>query len=402
LFSLPIIPAMEDSPALRPLRVSLTRFAVLGGSVLLFVVLPLIAIGVVFGDLASGAAGWGFRDSFSGAADAVLHGTSPYPGIDDPSLAAGLAYVYPPLIALLAIPFAPLSAAFAVLAYAAILVVALVATLYALDVRDWRCYGLVFLWPPVLSAVHVENVTILLGLGAALAWRWRHEPRLIGLALGVTLAAKPLLWPFVFWLVPIRRARAALWAVASAALLTLLAWAVIGFAGFTAYPSLVHRLSDLMDSWGYTLYAVGLDLGLADGPARALWLLGALVTLVAAAVVSRRGDDRRGFILALAAVIGCSPIVWMHYFALLVIVVAVAEPTLGPAWFVPLLMYPVVHEPPKDQLGNGTPFETVATLVIALVTVLVALRPSRLAALEASACRLRERGAMRLAPRASR
>ena len=54
---------------------------------------------------------------------------------------------------------------------------AVLATLRALDVRDWRCYGVAFLWPPVLSAIQTGNITLLLGLCAALVWRFRASGR---------------------------------------------------------------------------------------------------------------------------------------------------------------------------------------------------------------------------------
>jgi hypothetical protein len=67
-------------------------------------------------------------------------------------------------------------------------------------------------------------------------------------------------------------------------------------------------------------------------------------------------------------VIACSPVVWLHYFALLLVVVAVAQPTLGVAWFVPLLMFG------SEELQNGTAFQTALTLFAAALTVAVALR----------------------------
>ena len=51
---------------------------------------------------------------------------------------------------------------------------------------------------------------------------------------------------------------------------------------------------------------------------------------------------------------------------------AVARPRLGLVWFVPLLMWPV-----SEGIGNGSAFETSATLVIAALTIglsLLALR----------------------------
>ena len=68
------------------------------------------------------------------------------------------------------------------------------------------------------------------------------------------------------------------------------------------------------------------------GSRSALGLLGGVVLL------GRRRDERAAFILAIAAALALTPIVWLHYFALLVVVVAVSRPRLGVVWFVPLAM----------------------------------------------------------------
>jgi hypothetical protein len=97
-----------------------------------------------------------------------------------------------------------------------------------------------------------------------------------------------------------------------------------------------------------------------------------LAILVAIVVVARRGDDRAAFILAIAAALSLSPIVWLHYFALLLVVVAVAQKQLGVVWFVPLVMFVTPGS------GSPTPFETSATLGAAALTIVLALlaRPS--------------------------
>ena len=43
-----------------------------------------------------------------------------------------------------------------------------VATLWVLGVRDWRCYGLGFLWPPVTDGILTGNLSLLLAFAAAL------------------------------------------------------------------------------------------------------------------------------------------------------------------------------------------------------------------------------------------
>lgn len=338
------------------------------GSIALFALLPVFAVVFVVVDLATGSAGWALREAFLPAADAVAEGESPYPAsADDPSLARGTAYVYPPVLAQLLIPLTAVPETVAVVAFALLLIGAAAGTLALLGVTDWRCYGVAFLWPPVLSAVHVENITLLMALAAALVWRFR-ERLAGGVSLGVSLAVKPLLWPLAPWLLATRAHAALVAGAVAGALLALGSWAAIGFAGLLEYEELLRRLGDEMDEWGYSVYALALDLGAGETLARLLWGALALGLLAASYAIARRGDPRRGFVLAVAAVIACSPVVWLHYFALLLVVVAVAQPTLGVAWLAPFLMFG------SEELQNGTSFQTALTLAAAALTVAAALR----------------------------
>lgn len=297
--------------------------------------------------------------SFYVAGTAVLHGESPYPE-----------YVYPPLTAIVSVPLAllPLGLAEAIVIIG--LAVGVVATLFVLDVRDWRCYGLAFLWPPVISGIQTGNITILLGLAAALAWRFRARPLPCSLSVGITLAAKFFLWPLVFWLAATRRyIAAALTCVAGTGFL-IFSWAAIGFAGLADYGSIVRRVQGVVQGDSYTAYVVALDLGASPALARAVWLTLAFALLVGCVVLGRRAKDRGALVLAIAASLAFTPIVWLHYFALLLVVVAVAQPRLGPVWFVPLAM---VMTPGS---GSPTPFETSMTLVVAGLTVALALHAS--------------------------
>ena len=344
------------------------RAAVDVGTVALFGVLPLFALGFVLADLASGGAGWAFREAFLGAAEAVLRGDSPYPALDDPTLGRGTAYVYPPLTALLVTPFTLVSSEVAAMIFALVLVATVPATLALLGVRDWRCYGLAFLWPPILSAVHVENITLLVGFAAALVWRFRDHPRAGGAILGASVAIKPLLVPLGLWLAATKRLRALVWSIGVGSALLIASWAVIGFAGLVGYRALLRGLSEAMDEYGYSVFALALDLGAGHVAARLIWVTLAVALLVVSVIVARRGDDRRGFVLAVAATIACSPIVWLHYFALLLVVVGLASTRLSPVWFVPLLMYI------SEEITNGSTFQLAATLAAAALTVAGALR----------------------------
>jgi hypothetical protein len=249
-------------------------------------------------------------------------------------------------------------------------VAAVPATLWIVGVRDWRCYGVVLIWPPVISAIQTGNVTLWFALASAVAWRYRDRVLPASTAIGVTLAAKLFLWPLVVWLAATRRLRSAVVASAIGVGLLLLSWATIGFAGFFDYPDLLRRLEDTVGADSYTAYIVGLDVGLPSPVARALWLTLGLAVLASLVVIARRGDDRTAFVLAIVTALALTPIVWLHYFALLVVVVAVVEPRLRPVWFIPLAM---VVTP-----GSGQPSarETFATLVIVSLTIALALRAS--------------------------
>jgi Glycosyltransferase family 87 len=349
--------------ATRRLFVSVASVALLG-------FLPLFVLLLVVADLLSGDAGWAFREAFLGGAQAILDGVSPYPGPNDPDFERGTAYVYPPVLAFLTTPFTVLPSDVAVGLFALILIACVPATLALCGVRDWRCYGIAFLWPAVLSGVHVENISLLMALAAAFVWRFRDRPSAGGASLGVSMAVKPLLWPLGLWLLVTGRLRAVVWAASVGFVLAFGSWAAIGFDGLRGYPDLLRRLSSGADDWGYSVFALAIDLGLAHTPARMLWLGLAAGVLLASLVYARRGEDHRAFVLAMAGVIAISPVVWLHYFSLLLVVVAVAQPRLGPLWFVPLLMWG------SEEITNGTTSQTFLTLVAAAVTVAIAFRVS--------------------------
>jgi alpha-1,2-mannosyltransferase len=335
--------------------------------------LPLLALYWLFSSVTSeGTQLVDFHFAYYRAAEAILAGEDIYPihgFIVRGEQELVVDYVYPPLIAIATIPWTLLPVGFAEIVFAATLAFAVVVTLAVLGVRDWRCYGLAFLWPPVTDAVRTGNITILLGLAAALVWRFRDRSVVCGTSLGISIATKVFLWPVTMWLAATRRIAAAAWSLVVGAAALLVAWSAIGFRGIVEYPDLLRRLGDRLDERSYTVYALGVDIGLTPSVARVLWLAVAASTLVAMVVVARKGDERRAFILALTAAIACSPIVWLHYFALLLVVVAIAQPRLGPLWFIGIPMQVFV----TTAVYNGSTFQTTAMLVAAAVTVLLAL-----------------------------
>lgn len=341
-------------------------------------VLPLVAVYYAVAPVALGdRQAADFHFGYYEAAEAIRAGADFYP--TDGFVVRGpedliIDYVYPPLVALATLPWTYLPVGLAESLFQFALIGVFAATLALLGVRDWRCYGLAFLWPPVTDAITTGNITILLGLAAALVWRFRDRPAVAGASLGMSIAAKVFLWPLVVWLAASRRLSAALWSVVVGVALLALSWVAVGLRGLVDYPDLVRRLADRMDERGYTLYALGVDLGLPDAVASGLWISLALATLVAAIVVARRGDDRSSFVLALTAAIAFSPIVWLHYFALLLVVVAIAQPRLGAIWFLGIPLQFVV----TTGVYNGSTLQTVGVLLVAAMTVALALRRPRI------------------------
>ena len=333
-------------------------------------VLPALTVAALFVDaIRDDAVAFDFRP-FYRAAGSILGGTTPYPDEGVRLTAESGAYVYPPLGGLLATLLHPLPLEAAGLTVMALLVVAAAAVPFVLGVRDWRCYGLLFLWPPVLSAIQTGNVTLWFALAAALAWRFRDRPLPASMSIATTLAAKFFLWPLVVWLAATRRIVTASLACAIGAALLLASWAVIGFAGMLDYPALLRRLEETVGEDSYTAYIVGLDIGLPSAVARGLWLAIGLGLLAWVVLLARRGDERSAFITAIAASLALTPIVWLHYFALLLVVVAVAQPRLGLIWFCPLAL---IVTPGS---GHPTPFQTAWTLGTVAVVVALSVRTS--------------------------
>jgi hypothetical protein len=172
-------------------------------------------------------------------------------------------------------------------------------------------------------------------------------------------------WPLTVWLLATRRRVQAALSVVGAAVVVFVAWAAISFAGMSEYPALARRLDRLQAPHSFTLYALGRELGLPSAAAMFIWVAFGIGALVACIRLGRRGDDRRSFVLAIIASLALSPIVWVHYFALLLVALAVSRPRFDPIWLLPLTLWVV----PADGTGRA-PWQTALALaVFAVVSV---------------------------------
>jgi hypothetical protein len=303
--------------------------------VLLFGVPVTFALLLVFAGYGpSWPIGFDFRGTLWEPARALLDGNAVYPPPTRDAVVIGNPAVYPPLFILATVPLALLPTTAAAWVWFVLLAVGVAAALRIVGVRDWRCYVLAVTSPDVVHGLFFGNLTVLLVLPLALAWRYRERAVIAGLAVGVAVAAKLFVAPLVVWLLLTRRFRAAAWAVGSAVVLVVGAWALIGFDGLRDYPSLLRVVQDVYAVRSISVSTVAGVLGASVATAVAIAAVAGLVCLAAAAwLVRRRDGDRRAFAVVVAACILASPIVWPNYAALLFVPIAVTWPRLAPVWF---------------------------------------------------------------------
>jgi Glycosyltransferase family 87 len=242
-------------------------------------------------------------------------------------------FVYPPLTAVLAVPFTLLPYSIAAFLYYVLDCAAFVAALRVAGVRDWRCYGVALASGGVLASVQSGTITPFLALGLALGWRYRERRAVAALAFAAVVVAKLFLWPVAVWLMATRRVSTAVATVGAAVALCLASWLPIGFAGLGVYPQLLHVLTGRWQSHAYSPVAFGLAIGLPARAAAALGLaVGGVVLALAVRTARRPGGDQASFALTVAAALLLSPLVWLNYFALPLVPLAIARPTLTRAW----------------------------------------------------------------------
>jgi hypothetical protein len=311
-------------------------------------------------------------DVFLRAAGQVLDGASPY------AFQADQTYAYPPLLAFLVSPLHPLSAGAATVLWTIVALAAIAGALWLLGLRDWRCYALAGIFPFTRSAVDLGTVAPFLLLAVAIAWRWRDRFAAPAAAVGAAIALKLFLWPLAVWLALTNRMRPAVAAAVATVLLVLVPWAALGFSGLAAYSGLLRHLSRDEASSSYSVVALSVRAHLPQSVGVVLSVLAAAALLVGGflAVRARGLSGRRRDValltLALAAALAASPIVWVHYFLLLLVPLVLAQPRLSLLWLVPFVYEPLGEAawPAGDARKLG--LALVVTVVLLAVPVLQA------------------------------
>ena len=338
------------------------------GTVTLVFLAALMTFAVVVYGAATGLLSWDVRFAYLPAAEEVLQGDSPYPALDNPILEDQKGYVYPPQLVLTVLPLTAVPVDVAAVAVAIGLLALLGVTLKILGLRDVRCYAAAFLWVPSVSAVLLGNLSIPFAFALAVAWRYRDHVWPPACALGLSIAAKFLLWPMLVWTLATRRLRVTAWAVVIGLASTLVAWAAIGFEGLAGYPDLLQRLSDIQSERSYSIVGMSATVGLGGATGQVLTVACGAVLLVACVVFARREDEPRSFTCAVAATLALSPIVWLHYLVVLIVPMAILRPRFSALWLLPILLW----ISPKPGYADGIVTFAPAIAAVILVGLLLA------------------------------
>jgi hypothetical protein len=227
--------------------------------------------------------------------------------------------------------------------------------LWFVGVRDWRVFGVVTLWPQVIGEIRISHLTPVLCVLAAIMWRYRDGTARPGFALGLAGAVKFFLWPLGLWLLALSRTGAALVAALVAAASVLL---VLPFTGIDEFARLMVDLGRAFDQDGYSMFGLLAQLGASEGLAR-------VVTLALGTILLALTWRRRSFALAVAASLALAPIVWLDYYAITAVPLAIARPRLSAVWFVPLVTWGL----PSSGVATG-PVSGVARVLVAFGVVL--------------------------------
>jgi Glycosyltransferase family 87 len=267
----------------------------------------------------------------------VLDGRNPYPAATFHALRRQDEFVYPAPAALAVAPLALLPEAISAALFLVLSIAAVFGSLSLVGVRDVRCYAVAFLSLATVQGLALGTATPFLMLALALVWRFRDRIRLIAATATAAIALKLFLAPMVIWLAATRRWRALAVTMLLSAVVFLTAWAVVGFSTLRSYPALLGALTRVEGQSGLSSYGLAIRLGLSPTAARDLLIV--LVAALAGLVfhVSRTSaNDRCIFAICVVACLVASPIVWLHYFALLIVPIAVISPTLSWAWALPV------------------------------------------------------------------
>jgi len=333
----------------------------------LYAEVPLLALAfVVWNTVRQGwTHGWlGDFRIFRSAAHALVHGHSPYVQPTVHHLAGDQRFVYPAPVGLLFAPFNLLGPTASSLVYLFLSAVAVVVAVRLLGVTDWRIAGLALIGGGVYDSFVNGAIGPFLLLLLAAAWHYR-ERKVSGVLLALAAAAKLFLWPVLLWPIIARRPRVVLVAAATLAAIVGL-WALLDLRGLTEYATTLRVLDHLEAPQSYSPAAFALAVG---APSWLAHLVPAVLAVGGVVWLFRQRDDRKLLSGAVILALIVTPILWLHYLALLVIPLALAWPRLSPAWALPVALWAT-----STPEASGAVWKIVFALTVIALTAVAANR----------------------------
>lgn len=259
---------------------------------------------------------------FLRAGRAVSDGVSPYVPASSPALFSGHAFVYPYLTAW---AFAPLSALHVGVAEALYYVCSIGALAVSVRLLAGARPGvgvvlLSFAAEPVARALQLGTLNVWLLLGLAIAWRGRDRKLVVVAALVSLVLAKLFLLPMLAWLLVTGRRRSMWWAGALSVLSVVLGCALANLS-VSDFVHMLGVLSAHETPQSSSLSSRLIHLGIGSRAAMAVSAVLAAAVIVAGWWRYRRSlDERAVFCACVLASLVLSPIVWSHYWMLLLVV----------------------------------------------------------------------------------
>ena len=272
-----------------------------------------------------GGEGWGYDyRAYADAAERLAESGSLYQveTLDGPYPPGpyGL-YMYAPPLGVAIGPLASIELDTAVIIWFLLHGLALAGACALMPVERWvklAVFGIAAISLAVLRDFALGNVSVLLLLPLAAAWRWLDRPA-GAIAQALAMSVRPTLGVLLIWQLLRRQWQAVAWTVVAGIVLIAL---TLPFVGINAYADYITVLRNLTDVSGVErnsdLSSVALELGLDASMANLALLIGYGLA-IAAIGLSLRRDRELGFVVTATASLLLSPLLWDHYLAMLVL-----------------------------------------------------------------------------------
>jgi hypothetical protein len=270
-------------------------------------------------------------------------------------------YHYAPPLGVAMLPFTGLSLADASVVWWAMHVGALSLAVALMPVSPLIraiAFAVVAFSLPALKDTVLGNVSLLLLLPLAMAWRWIDRP--IGsLVMALAISVRPSLGLFFLWQLLRGRWRAAAWTAAGGVVLVALTLPFVGLQGYEEYVAVLGNLSlpAAEATENRDLGALLHSLGMGQTGS----MLGRVVSIIVAAtalLLSLRRDRDVGYMVVLCGSMLVVPLLWDHYLATLVLPAALLAQRL---WR-PLILLPLL-----SWLPIAAPIVVIATMLLTLL-----------------------------------